>query len=143
MSSNNWWAQKLGGQAAPATPQFQQPTPPQQYQSPYPPLNNPAAMQPMTQAVPNQLDGRLIPQSSRTDTSCPGCRGNNYATVGSIATQNGSVEAKRCYDCGYPLVQAGSGMSGIRGAGSSQGPTKAAVQVPTGGWNPGVIIGHI
>jgi hypothetical protein len=50
----------------------------------------------------------------------------------------------RCYDCGYPLVQSGSGMGkGITGGPSSSGPATPARQIASGGWNPTTIIGKI
>ena len=61
--------------------------------------------------------------------------------VGSQVTQAGSVDAWRCYDCGYPLTQTGTGIAGVNAP--SAGPTQAAVQVPTGGWNPTTIIGKL
>jgi len=46
----------------------------------------------------------------------------------------------RCYDCGYPLVQQGSG---IGTTSSSNGPAQPARQAEGGGWNPGTIVGKI
>lgn len=126
--SNNWWAQKLGGTSQPvAQPRQEMPLPPSQIpmsRMPQAPIQQPA----------------LLP-SSGASTHCPSCRSNNYMKVGAQVTQGGAVDAWRCYDCGYPVVQRGSGMSGI--SAPSAGPTQAAVQVPTGGWNPTTIIGHI
>lgn len=72
---------------------------------------------------------------------CPSCRSGNYMKVGSVATQYGNQDAWRCYDCGYPKVQSGSGTGGV--SVPSSGPTQKAVQVPTGGWNPQGIIGKL
>jgi hypothetical protein len=49
----------------------------------------------------------------------------------------------RCYDCGYPKVQAGSRHGGASSAPSSGGPATPARQVATGGFNPTTIIGHL
>lgn len=121
MTNSSWWANKLGAQAAPqARPDNMPPMPPSQ--------------QPMTMAPPAQQRQPNLPPSSAQSSSCPECRSNNY----------GSVEGAkaRCYDCGYPIRQSGSGM----GKGISvpmEGPTQAALQVPTGGWNPQGIIGKL
>jgi hypothetical protein len=50
----------------------------------------------------------------------------------------------RCYDCGYPIQQSGSGVGrGIQSGQPSGGPAAPARQVATGGFNPTTIIGHI
>lgn len=144
MSSTNWWANKLGGQPQPVS---------------YPPVTNPNAqpapvnpyMPGAVQSLPPQYSGQqlqpagafeshVIPDSSKSDTKCPSCREDNYLLVGSQVTQNGAVEVRRCFNCGYPKVQAGSGVGTI---GGGQGAARPARQVPTGGWNPGVIIAKI
>jgi hypothetical protein len=117
--SSNWWANKMGASPAPRQevptqqPLFQQPA----YQQP----QMPPAQQP--QLPPVQMN------------SCPGCGSGNYGGATPEAR-------KRCYDCGYPLTQSGTGM----GKGISvpmEGPTQAAQQVQTGGWNPTTIIGKL
>jgi hypothetical protein len=118
--SSNWWANKLGT-PAPQQPQRQgvvQPQPATYAQSPQP------------QYPPTQ---QMTPQAER----CPGCGSNNY---GGATPES----RKRCYDCGYPIVQSGSGMGkGIVSGQGSAGPAQASRQVQSGGWNPGVIIGKI
>ena len=133
--SNNWWAQKLGAQ---------QPAPRQE-------MPKPMSQQPMSLmpgVMPNQPTNYGQPQapqmvlpSTGAVTNCPSCRSKNYMKVGSQVTQGGAVDAWRCYDCGYPKVQSGTGIGGV--STPSAGPTQAAIQVPTGGWNPTTIIGHI
>lgn len=115
--SSNWWANKMGTTPAPRqdipSVPMQQPA----YQQP----QMPQAQQP--QMRPVQLD------------RCPGCGSSNY---GGATPES----RKRCYDCGYPIQQSGTGM----GKGISvpmEGPTQAAVQVETGGWNPTTIIGKL
>jgi predicted Zn-ribbon and HTH transcriptional regulator len=76
------------------------------------------------------------PASAMQNSRCPECNSGNYMKRGSIQTQNGSVEAWNCYDCGYPLRQTTSGMSG-------SGPVSASKQIATGGWNPTAIIGRL
>ena len=117
--SSNWWASKLGGQPtttsapAQASPQYQMP---------------------QSQPVPTQQPP-FIP-SQQQSSRCPGCGSGNYG---------GTTESRpRCYDCGYQIQQSGSGVGkGITGGPQATGPTQAAVQVPTGGWNPQGIIGRI
>lgn len=120
MSSSSWWANKLAAQVPQGRPDNSPPMPPSQ--------------QPMTVAPPATVRQPNLPPSSSQVSSCPECRSTNY----------GSVEGAkaRCYDCGYPIRQSGSGM----GKGISvpmEGPTQAAIQVETGGWNPQGIIGKL
>ena len=121
--TSNWWANKLGTTPAPTEqPQYQ----PQQQSTP--PTYQPPAYQ------PPELQERRMPQSAKVSEACPSCGSGNYGKM--------SPEHKaRCYDCGYPVTQSGSGVGGIGGQG--QGPTRPATQVPTGGWNPTTIIGKL
>lgn len=119
MSNQSWWANKLTGQ--PVTPPVQ-----------------PAyvAPQPATYAQPAQPsyppNQQLTPQAEK----CPGCGSANYGGA--------SPEArKRCYDCGYPIVQSGSGPGRGVSSPKPEGPVQAAKQVQTGGWNPTTIIGKL
>jgi hypothetical protein len=127
--SSDWWSKKMG---VPAT----QPTYTQPVQYPVQQPTQQPMQQPMQQSYAPQ---QPIQPASPT---CPGCRSANYAMVGNQITQNGSVSTYRCYDCGYPLVQAGSGRGGANSA-PSQGPSQKAKQVQTGGWNPTTIIGKL
>lgn len=119
--SSNWWANKLGGQPVPQ----QTPTAvPQPSQAP--------------QQMPQQYNYPPVQQQVPMTERCPGCGSGNYGGA--------SPEArKRCYDCGYPIQQSGSGMgTGIVGqGGQAAGPATPATQIATGGWNPTTIIGHI
>jgi ribosomal protein L37E len=118
MSNQNWWAQKLGGQ--PAAPTYRAPAQPQPQQ-------------------PNLIptgQNNLPPVQHAVTERCPGCGSNNYG--GTAETR------KRCYDCGYPIVQSGSGMGrGITSGPRTEGAPQPAKQVQAGGWNPNVIIGKI
>jgi hypothetical protein len=122
MSNADWFARKL------STPQPQQQAGPQptyvpQVQNPMPNVGQPS----YPSATP------AVPRGDR----CPGCGSGNYGGATPEAR-------KRCYDCGYPITQSGSGMGkGITSGAQAGGPTQAATQVPTGGWNPTTIIGHI
>lgn len=117
---SSWWADKLG-QAVPPRSSNIPPAPPSQ--------------QPMSaMPLPVQNPQPNLPPSSVNASFCPDCRSKNYGSFDGAKP--------RCYDCGYPIRQTGSGL----GKGISvpmEGPTKAAVQVPTGGWNPGTIIGKL
>lgn len=121
MSNQNWWAQKLGGQpSAPSyTPQVQQPVQPQRPNF----IPTGQTSTPPVVAAPTER--------------CPGCGSNNY---GGATPES----RKRCYDCGYPIVQSGSGMGrGIVSGQQTAGAPQPAKQVQAGGWNPNVIIGKI
>jgi hypothetical protein len=50
------------------------------------------------------------------------------------------TQMKRCLECGYPVVQSGSGVSAV---GATDGSVKAAKQVQSGGYNPGTIVGKV
>jgi len=125
--SGNWWADKLG---APVPTSRPSPTPP--YTPPAPVPYNPV---PQPQMPPQEAP--RMPQSATTASRCPGCSSGNYGSV--------TPESKaRCYDCGYPVVQSGSGM----GKGVSQqgggGPATPARQISTANnFNPQTIIGKI
>jgi len=72
-------------------------------------------------------------QSQQVESSCPNCRSGNYGKL--------TAETRaRCYDCGYPIVQQGSG---IGTTSSSNGPAQPARQASGDGFNPGTIVGKI
>jgi len=122
MSNADWFARKL------STPQPQQPAGPEPTYVPQ--VQNP------TPNVGQYSYPSATPAIPRGDR-CPGCGSGNYGGATPEAR-------KRCYDCGYPITQSGSGMGkGITSGPQASGPTQAATQVPTGGWNPTTIIGHI
>jgi ribosomal protein S27E len=119
--SSNWWAQRIGNQS---------PTP-----SPMPPVAPP---QPMPyNPVPQPEQAPTMPQSAMAASRCPGCGSGNYGSA------DPAVKA-RCYDCGYPVVQSGSGMGkGVTG-GQASGPATPARQINTANnFNPQGIIGRI
>jgi len=122
--STNWWTQRLNGQ----TPSAPVPLPPM---APLQPVYNPVPQQPIPQETSR------LPQSATTSSRCPGCGSGNYGSV--------TLESKaRCYDCGYPIQQSGSGVgAGITQPGGS-GPAQPARQLNTSNnFNPGTIIGRI
>jgi hypothetical protein len=127
--SSNWWAGKLNGQPGVPTP----PPAPAPMPGPYNPVPQPQ--------YPTQMPSQTYqqsPEASRASGRCPSCGSGNY---GSSML---APEAKaRCYDCGYPVVQSGSGMG--TGVGQSTGgPAVPARQINTANnFNPQTIIGHI
>lgn len=112
---SDWWSKKLGNPQQPQPrPVLQQPQP--QYQSTQP------------QYPPSE--------SIKMSPRCPGCGSSNYMGVENTRP--------RCYDCGYPITQSGSGSgTGIIGAKAEGGPAQPAKQVDSGGWNPQGIIGKL
>jgi hypothetical protein len=50
------------------------------------------------------------------------------------------TKVKRCLECGYPVVQSGSGVGAI---GQTDGTVKPAKQVASGGYQPGKIVGKV
>lgn len=76
-------------------------------------------------------------QSSRDNSRCPECNSSNYMRPGPSAQL-----AHRCYDCGYPLIQSGSGVAST----TSNGPVRASKQLDrlsTDGYNPRLIVDRI
>lgn len=129
MSTNNWWAKKLGNpNPVPTTPPVT------------PPRGNvyvPQQQAPNVQVSYDQQQDQLVTkaQSARDSERCPGCMSGNY--MAPMGTQR-----KRCYDCGYPIVQSGTGASGT--GSSSSGPARPAKQVgQDGGFNPQTIVGRV
>ena len=120
--SNSWWANKLGSTPAPQAPQ--QSRPPVAPQQPYVPAPN---------VFPSQI-GNPVPQQPQA-ARCPNCGSGNYG--------GSTPETRpRCYDCGYPITQSGTGMPGVRIP--SNGTTVAAQQISTANnFNPGTIIDRI
>ena len=121
--SNSWWTNKLGNPS-------QQPT---QYPSQTVPYQAP--QQPMQPAVPQQE--QRLPSSATSYERCPNCSSGNYGKMPGMP----EVQS-RCYDCGYPRVQSGTGMPGMHIPTNSN--TVAATQISTANnFNPGTIIGKI
>jgi hypothetical protein len=57
---------------------------------------------------------------------CPACGSGNWYTGAS----SGTPVKPHCYDCGYPNVQAGSGMGALSNV-TAAGPVRPAMQVQT------------
>lgn len=121
MSTADWWANKLGTQQPVSNPQ------------------GPSWIRPMQQQrnlIPDGQKNNTPPVVATPTEKCPGCGSSNYGGATPEAR-------KRCYDCGYPIVQSGSGLGkGINGP-KADGPAQPAKQVQPGGWNPTTIIGKL
>lgn len=128
MTSNDWWSKKLSGnqtprQAPPIAPNPQVPYIPQPQQPNVQVNYDPETDQLVTKAV-----------SARKDDRCPGCgSGNYFAPMG--------TQRMRCYDCGYPVVQSGTGAGG--GTGNGGAPIAAKQVGQSGGFNPTTIVDRI
>lgn len=126
-NSSNWWANKLG--AVPS----QRSTP-----SVTPPVRPSVQVAPSTaHRLPIEYDAvddtvTTKAQHVRKSSLCPECNSGNYMVM------NGNYS--RCYDCGYPVVQSGSGMP----TSTSTAPVRAAKQlVVTNNYNPEQIVGRL
>lgn len=123
MTSNDWWSKKLG---APAPRQSTPPTAP----APSVPYV-PQPQQPNVQVNydPNQDQLVTKAKTAKMYDVCPDCGSGNY-----FAPQG--TQRMRCYDCGYPITQSGSGITG-----TGSGPSQKAIQVgQSGGFNPNIIV---
>lgn len=123
--SSSWWDKKLNNN--PQTPAPARPAQPPVQPSYYPPAGS-------TPRVSPELEGHRLPASAAFAESCPNCASGNYG-------RSTPESRARCYDCGYPLQQSGSGVPGVRVP--TEGPVQAAKQVDTGGFNPGTIVDRI
>lgn len=108
---------------------------------PAPPTPAPVAPQ-----VPDQQPTDVDPQESmrrtqwakETSGACPSCGSDNYSRHPEAPTAR-----PRCFDCGYPITQTGSGPA-VQG--DAAGPVRAARQIPearTNSFNPRNIIHHM
>ena len=129
MTKNDWWSKKLGGQGgAPKSPMPPTgPAPQVPYIAPPQQPNVQVNYDPDTDQVTRRA------QSSKLTDHCPECNSGNY-----FAPRG--TQRMRCYDCGYPIQQQGSGLSG-----SADGkPVQRAKQVGQGdGFNPNLIVDRI
>lgn len=117
MNNADWWAKRITPQAPTTQPR------PQQFVVP---------IQQMPQQP--QPEPQRLPASATNNARCPGCGSGNYGGA--------TPESRpRCYDCGYPLTQTGTGMPGVNTPAS--GPAQASRQIANGGWNPTTIVDRI
>jgi hypothetical protein len=74
-------------------------------------------------------------------SKCPECFSNNYMKIGTQTNAGGQFDVYRCYDCGYPKTQSGSG-GGMPS--DSSAPATPAKQVSKGNnFNPNIIVDRI
>lgn len=115
---SDWYQRRFGGGqqgATTASPPPRVPPPPQQPQ-------------------PSQHKTGRPALSSLQETRCPACASTNYMAAP-------GTQLQRCFDCGYPVVQAGTGVGGVSNA--SDGKVHKATQVQGSGFNPTVIVGRV
>lgn len=117
--SSSWWAKKLGGGGQPAGPTPHQPSPPpsgyyppQPQQQPYPQQQPPPSQEQEQEGEGlHRGDPRSWSRASKAakeeTTTCPECGSGNYFSA--TYAKKGSNKS-HCFDCGYPLMQSGSGL---------------------------------
>lgn len=143
-SASDWWSRALGG-APPAQqpPPVQQPVaPPAQQQTwatpgAHPPPQVSAVDQVNTGDAYMDVLGRAAlatggsKRMQEESGRCPECGSGNYFARN--YTENGmklrTPASPRCYDCGYPIVQAGSSRGGASLV-RTEGPSRQARQLP-------------
>lgn len=130
MSSSNWWANKLGSNGnrsstPPSAPPARQPLHVTAQQAHGLPVEYDAAQDSLTTSKA---------QSARQTDQCPECFSGNYFSAPGSSYQ-------RCYDCGYPVMQSGSGPT-MPSSNTGQAVTPAK-QIQGDGYNPQNIIGRI
>ena len=130
MASNDWWSRKLSGEQ-PA--RRETPISPPSRREPWVPGPRPTFPAVEYDASQDRLMVTKA-QSSRQTDNCPSCYSINY-----MAPQG--TQMKRCYDCGYPIVQSGTGV-GVPTEPGAQ--TMAAKQVHSGNnYNPNIVVDRI
>jgi hypothetical protein len=127
MSNADWYAKKLGSQKPPSPAPQTSPNPMLPYRQAQQAPNVPVAYDQKNDQVVVKAQSALNPEN------CPGCfSGNYFAPLG--------TQRKRCYDCGYPIVQAGTGVGGTGNGGT---PIAAKQVGQSGGFNPTTIVGRL
>ena len=127
MANKDWWSNKLGNNQ----PARQSPPTGPAPSVPY----TPPAQQPNVRVNYDADQDQLVTKavSARNPNFCPNCSSGNY-----FAPQG--TQRMRCYDCGYPIVQQGSGLASSGNSGPAT-PAKQAGQ--SGGFNPNTIVDRI
>lgn len=101
--------------------------------------NTPAPGQP---AEPDGVETLRRTQWARdTSGSCPSCGSENY-----MGHPEFPRRAPRCYDCGYPVVQSGSGFRAPRmgqGSGQAVKPARQTEAASTNNFNPRNVVDHL
>ncbi len=155
MPSSDWWARAIGRAAPPSAPPtgstaapraYPATPPPQGYQQPPPQQQTQGQglfsydAQTGAQVADDGHVAMLINAAAQTggskkvrenSSTCPECGSGNY--FARKYTESGMPmrmeAAPRCYDCGYPVVQAGSGRGSANTA-RSDGKAQPARQLP-------------
>lgn len=135
MSNADWYARRLNA------PKPNQPTTPPTRPSdpvPYARPQAPGIQQPNVQASYDPATDQVVTraQSSRNSERCPECMSGNY--MAPTGTQR-----KRCYDCGYPIQQSGSGIIATGGSSSGGAATPAKQPAMGNGFQPTTIVDRI
>ncbi len=131
-SVSEWWARRLGGPPAPPAPPFGSTAAPP-YQAP-PPPGPPAGQDDSAIALLAQAAASTggSERAKQNTGRCPECGGGNF--FARKFTESGMPlrmeAAPRCYDCGYPVIQAGSS-HGSASSVRASGPTQRARQLPS------------
>ena len=117
---SDWWSKKLGTNTNPQS-------------TPYLPQSTPPVVQPAQPTVTST--GNRLPESAMNSQRCPHCGSGNYG-------KSSPDTRARCYDCGYPIQQSGTGSPGVRLP--STGAAEPTKQLSTNNnFNPTTIIGKI
>lgn len=130
MSDSDWYARKFGN-----------PNPPASVPPAAPPAPSLYTWQPGQQNTPVSYDPSIDAAMAKSQAAkeleiCPDCQSKNYmAPMG--------TKLKRCYDCGYPIRQSGSGVGGIQGQGSGGKAIPAKQVGQDGGFQPHTIVDRI
>lgn len=140
--SSNFWARKLAGNQPPqqASP-VQQPsglpwwmTPSRVISPPVPAERPEEAPEGHHVIQPSEINLRKLPSSFQQDR-CPTCDSPDYFSPT-------PVTRKRCFSCGYPLMQSGSGMSNTESVGRGKGTPARQVSNMTLTSESGMVIGR-
>jgi len=135
--TNDWWSRKLSNN--PSVPSRPQADPRQVPNVRYVPEGNVTATP--VNYDPNQDQLVTKAQTAKMTSKCPECNSGNYMKIGTQTSAGGQFDVYRCYDCGYPKTQSGSG-GGLPS--DSTGPATPAKQVSKGNnYNPNIIIDRI
>lgn len=124
----DFWDKVLGAQAQQQQPPQQQARDIPWWQRTLTPAQSPASeqQQPEVEELPAENDGsesKARTQWAKHDLGvCPGCGSGNY-----VSHPDAPGSRPRCYDCGYPISQSGSGVS-LKG--KNVGPIREARQTP-------------
>ncbi|MEV4454392.1 hypothetical protein [Microbispora sp. NPDC049633] len=146
---SDFWSRKLAAvrPAAPAAPYAPAPAPqapPTSLARPWwdpTPAPAPQAPQMPVQGVPDAEIAKHLakaPSSQMTDRcGAPGCGSTNFGAP------PGTQARARCFDCGWPLVQAGSGGVGMPSGQAGQVTPARQIHDGTSNYNPAHIIAHV